>query len=75
MRYKRTILNVLAGIYIGGCFLYSIFNYSELAKGEGWGIVYMVGLAGIGVGVIVLDLVIQIVRHMLKRSSSSQTVE
>jgi hypothetical protein len=67
MRYKRTILNVTAGLFLLICVISTIINYDTLAAGEGWGVVGMFGLASIGVIALVIDLVIQILWHYWKK--------
>jgi hypothetical protein len=59
MKYKLTILNASAFLFLIGCAIYTAINYSVLSGGEGWGIVYMIGLAGFGITAIIVDLVIQ----------------
>jgi uncharacterized PurR-regulated membrane protein YhhQ (DUF165 family) len=54
-----TILNISAGIYLLGCIIYTIINYSVLSDAEGWGVVYMVGLFIFGTTAIIVDLLIQ----------------
>lgn len=60
MRYKPTILGIAAWLFLGGCIIYTIINYPTLSAGEGWGILYMIGLAGIGVVALVIDFIIQL---------------
>lgn len=60
MRYKPTILGIAAWLFLGGSIIYTIVHYSTLSEGEGWGVVSMVGLAGIGIVVLVIDFIIQL---------------
>jgi hypothetical protein len=59
MTFKPSILNVAAGLFIIGCIVYTIFNYGQLSKSEGWGIVAMFGLLGVGVILLLIDFIIQ----------------
>lgn len=55
MKYKPTILNVSAIIFLAGILVYIILNYQKLSAEEGWGIVAMLGLSGIGLMAIIVD--------------------
>jgi hypothetical protein len=46
-------------ILIIGIIIYTIFHYEILSKEEGWGIVAMVGLLGIGILAGIFDLILQ----------------
>jgi len=59
MIFRRTILNVAAGAFIIGCVVYTVFNYNGLSAGEGWGIIYMLALCGLGCLLLIIDFVIQ----------------
>lgn len=59
MIFRRSILNIAAILFIAGCMIYTIFNYKILSSGEGWGIVYMVGLCGLGLFLLLIDVVVQ----------------
>ena len=59
MTFKPSILNVAAGLFLTGIIIYTIFNYGQLSKGEGWGIVAMAGLLGVGLVLLILDFVLQ----------------
>ncbi len=59
MTYKPTILNISTSIFLLGILFYSIWNYKTLSAGEGWGIVAMFGLAGIGIFAALADLILQ----------------
>lgn len=60
MKYRITLLNILAFLFLLGCLLYTLVNYSILSAGEGWGVVYMIGLGSIGLLALIVDLIIQI---------------
>ena len=59
MKYKLTLLNVAAFLFLIGCCIYTLLNYSTLSNAEGWGIVYMIGLSVFGLTALVVDLIIQ----------------
>ena len=59
MKPNLTILNISAGIFLLGCIIYTVVNYSVLSDAEGWGVVYMVGLFIFGLTAIIFDLLIQ----------------
>jgi hypothetical protein len=59
MRYRRTLLNTVSVLFLAGCFLYTIINYGTLSEGEGWGVVAMFGLAGLGVLGLIADVILQ----------------
>ena len=59
MKFKPSVLNLYALVFLAGCFGFTIYNYAQLSEGEGWGIVGMVGLFGFGIVLLVVDLVIQ----------------
>jgi hypothetical protein len=59
MTCKPTILNISTLIYLFGILLYSLWEYKTLSDGEGWGIVSMAGLAGVGIMTALADLILQ----------------
>jgi uncharacterized PurR-regulated membrane protein YhhQ (DUF165 family) len=59
MKPNMTILNISAGLFLLGCIIYTVINYSVLSETEGWGVVYMVGLFIFGSTAIIIDLLIQ----------------
>ena len=61
MKYRFTILNVAAFLFLLWVIFYSIFNDKQLLEGEGWGMVAMVSLFVIGVVLVVVDVIIQAV--------------
>jgi len=61
MKFKLTILNVAAMLFVAGCIIYTIVNYATLSYAEGWGVVLMVGLIGYGLSALLADLIIRIV--------------
>lgn len=63
MKYKPTIIGIAAWLFLACCCVNTIANYKELSAGEGWGVVGMIGLAGIGVVGLVIDLLIQLFRR------------
>ena len=61
MKYRLSILNVAAGIFLAGIVVYTLINYSRLSEGEGWGVIAMVGLMGIALVLLVLDFITQLI--------------
>ena len=59
MNYRPTILNVSTACFLIGIIIYTIWNYTILSAEEGWGIVAMAGLAGIGIFAGLADLILQ----------------
>ncbi len=59
MNYRVTILNISAASFLTGILIYTIWNYKILSAEEGWGIVAMVGLTGIGIIAGLTDLILQ----------------
>ncbi len=59
MTYRLTILNSSTGLFLIGILIYSLLNYKTLSAGEGWGIVAMFGLAGVGLVAGFADLALQ----------------
>lgn len=59
MEIKPTVLNISTAGFLIGILIYSIGNYKTLSAGEGWGMVAMFGLAGIGVIAGLADLILQ----------------
>ena len=61
MRFKLTILNVTALLFITGCIIYFIINYTTLSKGEGWGVVFMLGLILYGLSALWVDWTVRMI--------------
>jgi hypothetical protein len=57
--YHPTILNIASGFYIVATGIYTAFNYSNLTKAQGWGILAVLGLLGVGGFALLADLLIQ----------------
>jgi len=55
---KWTVLKVYFVIYILCCVLFTILRWKTLSSGEGWGVVYMVGLISIGLFGLLVDLIL-----------------
>ena len=58
MKFKPSILNIYAIVFLIGCIGFTIYNYEQLSEGEGCGVVGMVGLLGFGVLLFIGDIVI-----------------
>lgn len=65
MVFKPSILNIPAVLFIIGCLIYAVYNYKVLSAGEGWGIAYIVGLCGLGLLLLLIDLILQ---NILKKN-------
>ena len=61
MTYRPTILNITSALYMTGCIIYTIIKYDVLSQGEGWGVVGMVGLFGVGVLALLADMLVQLI--------------
>jgi uncharacterized PurR-regulated membrane protein YhhQ (DUF165 family) len=59
MKLKPSILNIATGLFLTGIIVSTVFNYGQLSEGEGWGVVAMVGLFGVGLTLLVIDFIIQ----------------
>lgn len=55
---KWTILNVYFLIFILLCLLFTLLNWKQLSREEGWGIIYMIGLILVGLGGLGLDVIL-----------------
>jgi len=55
---KLTILKAYFVIYILCCLIFTVINWKTLSKEEGWGVVYMVGLIGIGIVGLLIDFIL-----------------
>ena len=58
IKFKPSVLNIYALLYMIGCIGFTIYNYAELSEGEGWGLVGMIGLFGFGIFLFVADIII-----------------
>jgi uncharacterized membrane protein len=59
MKYRATILNIAGLLFLLGCIIYSINKHEILSAGEGWGLLYMIGLFLFGASSLLVDLAIQ----------------
>ena len=55
---KFNILNLPILLYLLFFIVFTIINYPELNENEGWGMVGMIGISGIMITGIIVDLVI-----------------
>ena len=67
MKFKLSILNVYALLFLTGCIGFTIYNYAQLSEGEGWGVVSMVGLFGFGIVLLIVDIII---RNLFKNKTT-----
>lgn len=58
MKFKPSILNIYAILFLVSCIGFTIYNYDQLSEGEGWGVVGMVGLFGLGALLFVGDIIL-----------------
>jgi hypothetical protein len=58
MKNRLSILRIYSIIFLTVCFAFTIYNYRQLSEAEGWGMVGMIGLAGLGLILFVVDIVI-----------------
>jgi hypothetical protein len=61
MKFRASVLNISAVIFLIGVIVYLVLNYEQLSANEGWGVVSMIGLLGVGIALLILDVIIQLV--------------
>jgi uncharacterized PurR-regulated membrane protein YhhQ (DUF165 family) len=71
MKFKASILNIYALLFLIGCIGFTIYNYHQLSEHGGWGMVSMVGLFGFGVLLFVVDIVI---RNVFKNKTTANII-
>lgn len=71
MRFKWTILNVCAIIYLISCIGFTLQNFSDISSNEGWGMAYMLVLIVLGLSALLADLII---RKFVKPGKAQQIV-
>jgi len=59
MNYRPTVLNISAAIFLMVLLISTIVDYDNLSSGEGWGIVAMLALMGIGLIAGIADFILQ----------------
>lgn len=59
MTYRPTVLNVSMGLSLLMLFINTIQDYKALAAEEGWGILATIGLSGICLVALIVDLTLQ----------------
>ena len=67
--YHFTFLNIASAFYMAGIAGYTAFNYSRLAAQEGWGVIAMLGLVGIGAAALLADFLVQLFIRNKKRQN------
>ena len=55
---KTTILKGYLFIYLTCCLVFTIVKWKTLSYAEGWGVVYMFGLIGIGLVGLLIDFIL-----------------
>ena len=58
---KWTILRTYFLIYLAGCLIDTIAKWKILSYEKGWGVVYMVGLMGIGIIGLLIDFILTLI--------------
>ena len=58
---KWTILSAYFLIYLACCIIYTIAKWKTLSYAEGWGVVYMFGLIGLGLFGLVIDFILTLI--------------
>ena len=71
MKFTPTILTIYSLLFLAGWIGFTLFNDNELSKGEGWGVVGMIGLFGFGVLLFVIDIVI---RNLFKNKTTANII-
>jgi hypothetical protein len=59
MKFKPSVLQLYAILFLTGCIGFTVYNYAQLSEGEGWGVVGMVGLFVLGIVLLLVDIVIR----------------
>ena len=54
---KWTFLKGYLLVYLTCCLIFTIIKWKTLSYEEGWGVVYMVGLIGLGLFGLLIDLI------------------
>ena len=57
---NMTILKGYSLIYLVCCLIYTIAKWETLSHGEGWGVVYMIGIVTIGLFGLGIDFVMKL---------------
>ena len=58
---KWTILRGYLLVYLTCCLNFTIVKWKTLSHAEGWGIVYMIGLIGIGLFGLLIDFILTLI--------------
>lgn len=69
-----TVLKVYSLIYLVCCSIYTVVNWDILSAGEGWGVVYMVGLISIGFLGLLIDFIMTLLIKNKKLLNLTETV-
>ena len=48
-------------VYLTCCLIFTIIKWDTLSYAEGWGVVYMVGLIGLGLFGLVIDFILALI--------------
>jgi ABC-type transport system involved in cytochrome c biogenesis permease subunit len=74
MKYRFTILNIAALVFLIACIIYTLIYYKQLSSGEGWGIVYMVGISVFGIIAFLIDFIIQFLLKQKKQQNIASII-
>ena len=58
---KWTFLKGYLLVYLTCCLIFTIIKWDTLSYAEGWGVVYMVGLIGLGIFGLVIDFILTLI--------------
>jgi len=58
---KWTILKSYLLVYLICCLIFTMVKWKTLSYEEGWGVVYMVGLMGIGLFGLLIDFILTLI--------------
>jgi len=58
---KWTFLKGYLLVYLTCCLIFTIIKWKTLSYEEGWGVVYMVGLIGLGLFGLVIDFILSLI--------------
>ena len=58
---KSTFLKGYLLVYLTCCLIFTIIKWKTLSYEEGWGVVYMVGLIGLGLFGLLIDLILTLI--------------
>jgi hypothetical protein len=57
---NMTILKGYSLVYLAFCLIFTIIKWETLSNGEGWGVVYMIGLISAGLFGLLIDFIMNL---------------